>query len=335
MSLTDMVIMPGADYQDACDAIREKTGGTEGIKSGQMGGLIRGISGGGGDNGGGSDEEWIGDGNTHIWIHLEEGRTSPMLGVCPNGTVVVDWGDGTTPDRLTGTSVTTVKWTPTHNYAAPGDYVITLTVGGEMGFYGSSSSNQYSGILRHSASGDTRNYFYRNAVQKIEVGYGVTSTGDSAFRYCYSLASIAIPDGVTSIGLYAFQNCYSLASIAIPDGVTSIGGGAFSVCYSLASVTIPDGVTSIGSGTFRECYSLASVTIPDGVTSIGSSAFQNCYGLGKLRFESATPPTLSNSSAFAGIPTDCIISVPVGSLAAYTAATNYPPASTYTYIEED
>lgn len=36
MSLTEMVIMPGADYQQTCDAIREKTGGMETIKSGQL-----------------------------------------------------------------------------------------------------------------------------------------------------------------------------------------------------------------------------------------------------------------------------------------------------------
>ena len=78
------------------------------------------------------------DGKTRIHIHLEEGRTSPLLGVCPNGTVTVDWGDGTTPDTLTGTSIGTVKWTPTHNYALAGDYVIKLTVNGEMSFYGDS-----------------------------------------------------------------------------------------------------------------------------------------------------------------------------------------------------
>lgn len=44
MSLTDMVIMPGADYQDACEAIREKTGGTGYIRSGEMAAQIRGIS---------------------------------------------------------------------------------------------------------------------------------------------------------------------------------------------------------------------------------------------------------------------------------------------------
>lgn len=167
---------------------------------------------GGGNSGGssGGDEGWIGDGNTHIWIALQEGRTSPMLGVCPKGTVTVDWGDGTTPDTLTGTSTSTVKWTPTHAYAEPGDYVIRLTVDGEMGFYGSITTNENSGILRHSSAADTRNQVYQNAVQKIECG-----------------------SGVTSIGSYAFQRCYSLASIAIPDSVTRIGGSTFAYCFSV------------------------------------------------------------------------------------------------------
>ena len=174
------------------------------------------------------------DGKTRIYIHLEEGRTSPMLGCCPNGTVAVDWGDGSTTDTLTGTSVSTVQWTPTHNYASAGDYVITLTVNGSMGFYGNNTPNQYSGILRHSSSADGRNYVYRNAIQKIEIGSSVTSIGTYAFHSCNSLASITIPDSVTSIGTYAFYYCYSLASITIPDGVTSIGNNTFYNCHSMS-----------------------------------------------------------------------------------------------------
>ena len=174
------------------------------------------------------------DGKTCIYIRLEEGRTSPMLGVCPNGTVTVDWGDGTTPDTLTGTSTTTVKWTPKHAYAEPGEYVIKLTVDGTMGFYGDSSSSVGSAILRYSSSDDNRNRVYQNSVQKIEIGNGVTSIGDYAFSNCYSLSSITIPDGVTSIGGSAFDSCYSLASITIPDGVTSIGDYAFYSCFGAA-----------------------------------------------------------------------------------------------------
>ena len=121
------------------------------------------------------------DGKTRVYIHLEYGRTSPMLGVCPKGTVTVDWGDGTEPDTLTGTSTTTVKWTPTHEYTAPGDYVIALTVEGTMGFYGESNSNQYSGILRYANGADARNFAYQNAVQKVEIGEGVTSISRYAF----------------------------------------------------------------------------------------------------------------------------------------------------------
>ena len=151
------------------------------------------------------------DGKTRIYIRLEEGRTSPMLGVCPNGTVTVDWGDGTTPDTLTGTSTTTVKWTPNHAYAAPGEYVIKLTVDGTMGFYGESPSAMHSAILRYSSSADNRNQAYQNSVQKIETGNSVTSIGRAAFNFCYSLASITIPNSVTSIGTYAFYNCYCVA----------------------------------------------------------------------------------------------------------------------------
>lgn len=293
------------------------------------------------------------DGKTHIHIHLEKGRTSPKLGCCPNGTVDVDWGDGTEHDTLMGTSVTTVKWTPTHNYTTPGDYVIQLTVTGSMSFYGKSSGNQYSGLLRYAPDSDSRNRVYQNAIKRVKVGRGVTSIGGYAFSYCYSLSSINIPDGVTSIGDYAFQNCYSLSyvsipdgatsiggymfygcstlmSISVPDGVTSIGNSAFNNCYSCASISIPDGVTSIGDNTFSNCYSLSNISIPDGITSIEKSAFYCCYGISTYHFAGTTPPTLSNTNALTGIAADCIIYVPYSEdhsiLEAYKTATNW---STY------
>ena len=46
MALTDMVMMPGEDYQAACDKLREKTGTTDAIKSGDWPGLLDSIGGG-------------------------------------------------------------------------------------------------------------------------------------------------------------------------------------------------------------------------------------------------------------------------------------------------
>ena len=255
------------------DAIREKTGGTEKLSIDQMTADVAALQ------IGGSTEEWFNDGNTHLWIHLEEGRTSPMLGIGVNGTVTVDWGDGTTPDVLMGTSVTTRKSTPNHTYSNAGDYVITLTVDGEMGFVGTNNNSQ---ILQNSTSTyESGNTYYPNVLRKVECGEGVSSIGDYAFHACRSLTSVKIPEGVTSIGTQSFRYCYSLTSVKIPDGVTSIGGNAFEQCESLVSVTIPNSVTSIGKNAFQRCQ-LASVTIPNSVTSIGNNAFDSCYPLASV-----------------------------------------------------
>ena len=269
------------------------------------------------------------DGKTHIHIVLEDGRLEPVLGLGVNGSVDIDWGDGSEHTTLTGTNVSTYVSTSPHTYAAAGAYTITLTVTGSMSFV---PKNDVCGLLMKSGYNANESRCYRNAIKSVNAGNSVTSIGDYAFNSCSSLSSITIPDSVTSIGQYVFINCSSLSSITIPDSVTSIGQYAFSNCYSLSSITIPDIVTSIGQYVFNSCYSLSSITIPDGVTSIGSNAFPNCYGFGKITFTSETPPT-AGSNAFTGIPTDCKIYVPTGSLSAYTSAQNYPSSSTYTYIE--
>ena len=248
------------------------------------------------------------DGKTRIYIRLEEGRTFPMLGCCPNGTVTVDWGDGTTPDTLAGTSTSDVKWTPNHNYAAPGDYVITFTVDGTVGFYGESSGNQYSGLLRYSSGADARNTVYQNSIKRIEIGNGVTSIGSSAFYYCYSLCSITIPNSVTSIGNDVFYNCYSLSSITIPNSITSIRSNVFRSCLSLFSITIPNSVTSIGNDVFYNCYSLFSIAIPNSVTSIGSDAFRYCYSLSSITIPNSI--TSIGSSTFTSCYSLSSITIP-------------------------
>ena len=171
------------------------------------------------------------------------------------------------------------------------------------------------------------------SLSSITIPDSVTSIGNSVFSGCRSLSSIIIPDGVTTIGSYAFSGCSSLSSITIPDTVTSFGMNAFSGCYSLSSITIPDTVRSIGQGAFNACYSLSSITTPDSVTSIGPSAFQNCSYMSFIKFESTTPPTVSNSNAWTGVSTSTKILVPTGTLEAYQTATNYPNPSTYTYEE--
>ena len=260
-------------------------------------------------------------GKTEIDISLQDGRLALALGIGLNGTMEIDWGDGSTPDTVTGTSVSTAKYTD-HTYAAAGDYTIKLDITGTASILGNSSQGSYL-ITKPTTVSATGMKYYANSIQSVRIGEGVTSIGNNAFYDCYSLASVTIPEGVTSIGNNAFYNCYLLASVTIPEGVTNISGGVFEYCYSLASVTIPEGVTNIGGEAFGYCYPLASVTIPEGVTSIGGSAFQTCSSLAYIRFLPTTVPTLASTNAFSSIAADCVFYVPSASLADYQAATNW------------
>ncbi len=228
-----------------------------------------------------------------------------------------------------------------------------------IGSYTFQYSNSLISITIPSGVTSIRSYAFQDcySLASIAIPSSLTSIGSNAFEVCTSLVSITIPSGATSMGNYSFSTCYSLASVTIPSSITSMGNYSFRECYSLISITIPSGVTSIGTYTFQRCISLVLVTIQSGVTSIGGNAFYGCnslvsitipssltsinynsfaycYGLGLIRFESTTPPTVSDSSAWADLPTDCVIHVPAGSRSAYTSATNYPSSSTYTYVED-
>ncbi|MCC8044203.1 MAG: leucine-rich repeat protein [Clostridiales bacterium] len=163
----------------------------------------------------------------------------------------------------------------------------------------------------------------------ITIPDSVTSIGSYAYNRCSALTNVSIPDSVTSIGGYAFYNCYALTHITIPDGVASIGGSAFYSCYALTHITIPDSVTSISSSALRDCYALADITIPADVVSISTYAFYDCFAMAAYYIMADTPPTLSSSNVFTGIPDDCVIYVPAGSLADYQEATNWATYADY------
>lgn len=305
------------------------------------------------------------DGKTRIYIHLEE-RLSLTLGLGVNGTVDVDWGDGTSHSTITGTSIDTKK-TASHTYSAAGDYVIKLSVTGSMKFFG-----QYSDTYLFDA-------YMRGIVGKIEIGSGVTVIGVNAFYQCTGLAHISLPSGIIEIQNYAFGYTPRIEAVIVPNTVTTIGKSvwydsrlkrisipksvtsidkqAFYSSVVLERITLPstltsipehfryygysaktivvlaDGITSIDSNAFAYCFGLEKVVIPSTVTSIGAGAF-SVTGLVEIHFKPTTPPTIANSSAFSSLPTDCKIYVPSGKLSAYTSASNYPSSSTYTYIEE-
>jgi uncharacterized repeat protein (TIGR02543 family) len=90
---------------------------------------------------------------------------------------------------------------------------------------------------------------------------GVTTIGESAFKYVNSLPSITLPTSVESIEDYAFYMAFSPDSnLSIPEGVATIGNYAF-IYSGLASISIPASVTSIGTEAFGSLRRLTSITV--------------------------------------------------------------------------
>lgn len=235
--------------------------------------------------------------------------------------VKIDWGDGSDTQTLSGTGNVNTS----HTYTEIGDYIINLEViNGTLGL----GHNTYTYCVMGPTSNNGR--VYCNMLQKVEIGNSVTRISGQSFYQCHSLVNITIPNSVTSMENQPFSSCHSLTSIIFPDSIGHLKGYEFRQCYSLKSVIVPNSVTSIGSSMCYNCFSLASVTIPNSVATIKSKTFYDCYGMAFYDFTSHTSvPTLANTDAFSGIPSDCEIRVPAALYDEWIVATNWSTYADY------
>lgn len=283
------------------------------------------------------------DGTTRIYVHIEKEIRNPILGCCPNGIVTVDWGDGTTPDTLTGDSVLTTKYTPIHNYSEPGDYVITLTVDGTVGFNGDSSGSK---ILCAAENPEGINVSYCSMVKKIEFGENVGELGVNAFTQMRHLESLVISPGITVIGSHAFDsigtchhitfprslntvstyalnNAASITSISFPPTLEIVRAYSLYFMESLRHITFPSNVTTIYRNTAYKCIRLLSITLLGNISSIQLSAFKNCTSVRFIDFMHCTSVPKLDKDSLDNIPSDCEIRVPAPLAANWKAATNW------------
>ena len=192
------------------------------------------------------------------------------------------------------------------------------------------------------------------AKSSINIPNGVTCIKGYVFRNCIGLTSIPIPSSVTYINVNAaFEGCDALTSInvasgntryssidgvlynqaqdsllkcprgknsvSMPNSLTCIYRGAFSECKNLTSITIPNSVRIIDEIAFKMCSNLTSVTIGNSVHSIDWWAFHGCDSLSSIVSLATYAPRI-NPAAFPSA-NNCRLTVPCGSLGAYTAST--------------
>ena len=152
---------------------------------------------------------------------------------------------------------------------------------------------------------------YRDSIEHVTIGAGITRIGNYAFQYCENIVDVTIPDGISDIGYSAFQSCRNLSGIALPASLANIGFQAFNDCSSMAyinvdednpvytsiddilynkscsrllkcpagksgSVAIPEGVEVIDYSAFSGCLYITGITLPQSLVTIGDGAFYWC-----------------------------------------------------------
>ena len=228
-----------------------------------------------------------------------------------NGTVTIDWGDNTTTDTVTGSSISSSTKETYHEYANSGSYTIVITPGENTQYRligdsthaflrknGETSINYnkaYGGVVKcvrlgANASIGAYAFQYCANLEYVTLPYNTVITGNYIFSYCYVHKYITIPSGsnVTTLGSYAFVNNSHLKHVSIPLDITTINYYCFSTCYSLQRVEIPSNVTSLGTNLFYNCFALKEVVIPTSVTGLSTSfMFNNCYAIESISLPSS------------------------------------------------
>lgn len=275
---------------------------------------------------------------TEIDIDLSA-NGSPYLGLAVKGTVSIDWGDGTTPDTVTGTSETT-RLATQHTYAAGGQYMIKISfVSGTRYYICGANNKPFFGD--ETTSGTTK--FYSNAVKAIRLGekanigaYGLTSLAnleyftsvpgvlikENAFVSCANLRAIIASGTFTATG--NISNVYNLLAISPAPGDNALcptPSNATKLRKFMIGNLSPNSVTA-------SCYGLINtqgvtkLCFPAKITAIGASGnpYTQPQALREIHVYNTTPPTLG-STTFSGLPADCVIYVPAAKLDDYKTAT--------------
>jgi hypothetical protein len=286
------------------------------------------------------------DGKTRLYIRIEvEGRMDVPLyyqQTIANG-VTIDWGDGSATETLESTG----KVNTTHRYASIGDYIISLDVAEGCKLTLGHGTTSFSVI------GSTEHPLYRTMLYKVELGANIASVGAYSFYLLYNLTELTIPSYISSFGSN-LSNSTIIRAVVVPRNIPSIGlsfmgtnnvifkiilpsnvrlidAQGFRYLKSFSSFVIPSNIKSIPALCFDGCYSLANIIIPSGVSLIEQTAFKDCSGMAFYDFSHHTAvPTLANTNAFTGIPSDCKIIVPDALYDEWIASTNWSAYATYT-----
>ena len=259
------------------------------------------------------------DGKTHIFVSVDANNLASSVKFGVNGTVTVNWGDGTSTSSVSGTSATTVK-SLNHTYSQAGDYEVTLDVG-----TGSGKICNLVGNVSHgsslwtipSPSGSSVLASMMNKYKQVKeiwigerVGLGIGNQANAAPFAFLSVEKISLPNTL-SIGNGSFKNCTGVKFLAFPKNLTlsqTISDGAFFKCWNLEHIALPSLSSQYANiiyqaNAFYGCTSLKRVGIQ--FQTLKANICCNCPSLEEVYFSTPVTGTIATQALYTaldGIP---------------------------------
>lgn len=136
---------------------------------------------------------------------------------------------------------------------------LTLTGSGPMEDYAYASKSPF--------------YKFRNELETVVIGEGITTVGAYAFSNQSKLASITLPSTMTSLNKGCFNQCRLVTSCNFPSGITAVLNSACNYWTAFPGAVLPASLETIESNSFGNWQSATELTVPGSVKNIPINAF--------------------------------------------------------------
>ena len=270
--------------------------------------------------------------------------------------VLIDWGDGSAKETISGTGVVSIN----HTFAK-GYYIVSLLPNDDctvqLGGAGSDKALVTSTLVNTDSS----------ILVELNIGKNVTKLSDYCCYRARGLQSMSMPTTCTNfgvqsfddtrvsivilapdsiVGAYSFRTCNNAKALSAPnfkqtgggclsgmnaiksfvcaEGITNLYGNAFKDHTSLQRMFLPDDIIDIGQYALSGYRNLKTLLMPKSLVSIGSYALSGNTNMRVLDFTKCEQvPALAAVDALNALPTTCEIRVPSALYDEWVAATNW------------
>lgn len=257
--------MAGTPLTDAIEALTTYSNTVTGASDTTLSEAVATLASGYG--GGGTDDFPLHDGDTHLWMDIDQdyidywnGSVTIYFNQSVTDGITFKWGDGSATQTVSGTGDKTI----THTYTAVGKYRIDIAVA--VGCVAKFQRNS-NGIFGRAIAANQQVYATMYRCKYIEIGARVDAFLNGAYE---AIMGVDCTKATALTACPSFQNNYNLRTLILPPNITTGND------YNLQGLR-----------------SLIEITIPSTVTQIPSRLGDQAYSLMRVFMKPTTPPTLS------------------------------------------